>query len=180
MKQLNIAKRYARALAETAAKNARTEETSRQFSDFLQLWNESANMRELLLNPVFAQDRKAVMPEIFARLQLAPELERFLKQLIENKRIYLLPEIFDIYEKLADELSGRERVEATAATPLEPSQRDKLQKELEAALGKKVILNVKVDPSIIGGLVIVAGGRTLDSSVRTQLSLLRKSLIKEN
>ena len=57
MKQLNIAKRYARALAETAAKNARTEETSRQFSDFLQLWNESANMRELLLNPVFDQLR---------------------------------------------------------------------------------------------------------------------------
>src|SRR5574340_1364061 len=100
----------------------------------------------------------------------------FLRLLVENGRVTLLPHIQALYEKLRAEQSGEIDACVTSAFPLTGAQLDDLVHGLEARLKRKVKATVKVDPALIGGVTVVAGDEVLDASVRSRLQDMAHAL----
>ena len=80
------------------------------------------------------------------------------------------------YEALLDELRGRVRVQATSAVAVDRGRRDRLQELLKGALDREVVLSVREDPAIIGGLIVRIGDRVIDGSTSTRLESLGRRL----
>jgi F-type H+-transporting ATPase subunit delta len=98
--------------------------------------------------------------------------------LLHKDRLRYLPQIEETYRRLADELSGVLRARITSAVELDAEQLRAIGASLEKQTGKKVALNVNVDPRLIGGVQAEIGGRLFDGSVRTQLKRIEESLMK--
>jgi len=103
--------------------------------------------------------------------------KKFLHVLAENNRLGLLRDIHAAYRSLRDRQAGRVRVVVRSAAALDDRQTNELQQTLAAKLGKQPILNVRVEPELLGGLIVQIGDRVYDSSVRTRLDTLRNTLM---
>ena len=104
------------------------------------------------------------------------ETRNLVKLLVESRRAAVADEIAAEYERLLDELEGRVRATATTAVALPAKEGDRLAAQLSQQLGKDVRLDLKVDPAIIGGLVLQFGDRVVDASVASRLQQLRRQL----
>jgi F-type H+-transporting ATPase subunit delta len=102
----------------------------------------------------------------------------FLLVLNDHQRLDLLRGIYEAARELYDERGGRLRVLVTSAVPLPDDQRERLLQELRAKYRKEPVLTTRVDPALLGGLVIRVGDWTYDTSVRTRLETIRKQLIE--
>ncbi len=97
--------------------------------------------------------------------------------LIARGRLGLVADIVSEYERLVDAHYGIEHAEVTASIPLDEVTQEKLAQGLSQALDKKVSIKVKIDPGIIGGMVVKVGDRVVDGSVKSRLESLRRSLV---
>jgi F-type H+-transporting ATPase subunit delta len=102
----------------------------------------------------------------------------FLRLLVDKRRMNLLPQILSELRRMVEELEGIERVEVISAAPLPGTQRDFLKSVLERQTGKRIELEEKLDPAVLGGMVVKVGSTVYDGSVRTQLSQMRENLQK--
>ena len=174
----SVARRYARALFGIGVDAGKFEALGTELGDLAALWNESDELRQALENPVFRPEQKrAVLESILPRIAPTPEVQRFVLLLLDRRRIMLLPAIARAYRDLTDAELGQVRAEVTSAQELAPATLDRVRRSLEQRTGKKVIVNAKVDPELIGGLVARVGDLLLDGSVRTQLEDLRTRLL---
>jgi F-type H+-transporting ATPase subunit delta len=105
-------------------------------------------------------------------------MRSFLLLLFDKGRIGFIDSIDEFYQKLADELKGVARATVTSATELSSDAIEKIRKGLSRRTGKKVILEINQDPSLIGGIVTRFGDLVLDGSIKTQLLGMRESLKK--
>jgi F-type H+-transporting ATPase subunit delta len=103
-------------------------------------------------------------------------MESFLVLLFEKGRFGFLGHINDFYQKLADELKGIARATVTSAGELSADAVERLRAVLSKRTGKDIVLEVKQDPGLIGGLITQIGDLVLDGSIRTQLLNMRESL----
>jgi F-type H+-transporting ATPase subunit delta len=126
-----------------------------------------------------ALTRRARGPVLAAALKEAasPLLRKFVGVLNQNNRLDLLPAIAAAYREALDERAGRVRVRVRSAAPLGDAERDELRRALAAALGKEPHLSVRVEPELLGGLMIQVGDRVYDSTVRSRLESLRTQLL---
>jgi F-type H+-transporting ATPase subunit delta len=108
---------------------------------------------------------------------VSPTLKKFLGVLNRNNRLDLLREVAAAYRDLLDKRSGRVRVTVRSAVPLADAQRDDLRKSLAGSLKKDPVLVEKVDPDLLGGMVVQVGDKVYDSSVRSKLTALRSQLL---
>jgi F-type H+-transporting ATPase subunit delta len=108
---------------------------------------------------------------------LSPMARNLLALLVSKRRLRLLPRILVAYRKLRDAYLGIEEAEVVTAIPLEPEELEQLRAHLRAARGKEVRLRHRVDPTILGGLIIRVGDQLLDGSVRGGLEQLRRTLV---
>ena len=174
----SVARRYARALFGIGVDAGKFEALGDELSELASLWNQSAELRQALENPVFRpEEKRAVLREHPARVAPTPEVQRFVLLLLDRRRIVLLPAIARAYRELADAQLGRVRADVTSAEPLAPATLDRVRRSLEQRTGKKVIIELAVDPELIGGVVARVGDLVLDGSVRTQLADLRARLL---
>ncbi|MDO8490545.1 MAG: ATP synthase F1 subunit delta [Dehalococcoidia bacterium] len=129
----------------------------------------------LLENPKIHFTAKArVINEIMPGIGRLP---RNLVQLLTAKgRLGLVPDLAREYERLVNAHRGIERAEVIAAVPLTDKQKEKITQQLSSMTGKKVAVDVRIDPRIIGGLMARIGDTLVDGSVRSQLASLRKGL----
>lgn len=102
----------------------------------------------------------------------------FLKLLLENDRVAVLPEIAEHFEVLKSRIENVVEVVVTAATPLDEQQRESFAKALKARLGREVHLETEIDENLIGGAVIKAGDVVIDGSLRARLEGLATALTK--
>jgi F-type H+-transporting ATPase subunit delta len=131
---------------------------------------------QFLDNPAVTARTK--LPVLGAAFGNASELfKKFLHVLTQNNRLGLLRDIHAAYQAARDRQAGRVRVLVRTATPLDDTQTGDLRQTLAARLGKQPILNVRVEPELLGGLVVQVGDRVYDSSVRTRLDTLRNTLM---
>jgi F-type H+-transporting ATPase subunit delta len=125
---------------------------------------------------VSAEQKEQLLDRVFGKAA-SPQVLNFLKVVSRHGRLELLRPVARQVEKLHSERSGLTDVEVRVATELDDAVRDDIQLRLQKALGTQPVLNVKIDPSIIAGIVVRVGDRVFDGSLYTQLEYARKAMI---
>ena len=173
------ASRYAKALLDVLYP-AKAEVGREQLLKFSSLLSEQAEARVLLENPtVSVERRKELLARVGDAMALEPPIRNFLSLLVERNRLELMDEIVQTYESLLDEKLGVVRARITSAQDLDTKQRDEVVSRLQALTGKKVRMEVFVDPSLIGGLVAQVGSTIYDGSIRQRLQSFRDNLTQD-
>lgn len=180
MNEVRIAQRYARALLEIGAETGELARIVEHLGTFADCYQGSAQLRGVLGNPlVDEQQRLQLVDALCARLGVIDSVRGCLKVLVSRKRMSVLPEVRKIVEKLADERSGVVRATIASAEPLSESQQQRYQEELERLTGKRVMLEKRLDPSLIAGLVAQIGDHVVDSSLRGRVDALQRRLLDD-
>ena len=167
---------YARALLEAARERARLPEVREQLEDFVASTREVPELRELLRNPQV--DPRAKVSILEGLLRDTDELVRnFLLLLAERGRAAEIEEVEREFERLVAQEEGRIEVELTTAVELSDEDAREIVSQIERASGRRVEATRRVDPGLIGGIVLQAGSLRLDGSVRGRLNRLRRELV---
>jgi F-type H+-transporting ATPase subunit delta len=170
------ANRYAKALID-ALPSDQAEAGYDQLLRFTAILREHSDARRLFENPTVPADRrKAFLQQIAGTLGFTKEIRNFIEILIERNRLDILDEIIAAYQKFLDAKLGIVRAKVTAAQPLDDTQRTELSKKLETVTGKRVRMDVSVDPNLLGGVVARVGTTIYDGSLRQQLQTFRARL----
>jgi F-type H+-transporting ATPase subunit delta len=166
---------YARALFEAAKAQGKLAEVGEELGDFVHSVGEVPALRELLRNPQLdPRARRAALEDILGD---ADELVRnFLLLVAEKGRAGQIEEIYRELERLIAAEERRLQVELTTAYELSDAEARRIVKQIEDASGQKVEATRRVDPNLIGGLVLQAGSLRVDASVRGRLERLRQEL----
>ena len=172
-----VAERYATALFELASEQNSVEAISRDFAELKTLLAQSPELARLVKAPVFsAEEQKLGMDAVLRRMEAAGLTTRFVLTLATKRRLFALNEIIDAYERLIADEKGEIKADVTAARPLSDTETEDLKRVLREKLGREARLSTKVDPALLGGLVVKVGSRMIDSSLRTKLEGLRTAM----
>ena len=128
-------------------------------------------------SPRLDDGRRVALAISLAPTDLAPEQLNFLKLIVLARRTHLLPEVLEEFQALLDAAEGRVDIEVVSAQEMGKDDRDLVQREISDKLGRETRITVRVDPSIIGGLIIRQGDHVIDGSVRRRLQELREQLV---
>ena len=173
------ANRYAKALLDVLYPTT-AELGLEQLLKFSGLLSSQEQMRQLLENPTIAADRRKELFRVIAEsLSYDKHVHNFLNLLIERNRLDLLSDIVSAYQKLLDEKLGIVRAKVTSAGPLDAAQQKSIAAKLEQVTGKQVLVELSVDPSLIGGVVARVGSTIYDGSIRQQLQVFKQRLIQD-
>ena len=176
----SIGRRYAKALLSIGVATHSFDALGRELDRVADAIAASAELKNVLDNPVFPlSQRHRVLEDIARRLALSTSIKNLLLILLDRGRISALPDIARAHRELVDEQAGRARAVVTSAAPLDPAVEARLRGALEKQTGKTVLLDKKVDPSLIGGVVAQVGDLVFDGSVKHQLEKLRTELLSE-
>ena len=177
MKNLAIARRYAKALLLISKEDGQTETYREELAEISGLLDKERSLEQAITNPLYdAAGRKKVLETIVDKLGLSAVMRSFLILLYDKGRFVYLANVNDFYQKLADELKGIARASLVSATELSAEVVEKIRSTLSDKTGKDIILEVEQDPSLIGGIVTRIGDLVLDGSIKTQLLNMRESL----
>lgn len=170
------ARRYAKAVYELA-QQAGDVATWRGRLARLQTLLSDPEAREIIANPAVSPERRLQVIDVLdADGQLGTEGRNLGRLLIEGRVTAALPQIRAEFDRLDDQAVGRVRALATTAVPLGGDDRERLVADLSRRFQREVRLETRVDPSIIGGLVLQIGDQVIDASVQTRLQQLRRQL----
>lgn len=177
MKNLVIAKRYAKALFSLALEGGQVEQYCQELDGFARLLKEIPSMADAILNPLYPEAaRKSVFAAVADKSGLTPIMRSFVGLLLEKGRVQHLSEIAEYYHTLMDEHANIARAKLSAASVLDDAAIQEIAKTLETMTGKKVVVEFKQDPDLIGGVVAQIGDLVLDGSVRRQLLNFKETL----
>ena len=177
MKNLAIARRYAKALLLIGKEDGQAETYRQELDGVAALIEENENLDQALNNPLYdASDREKVLKAVLEKMNLSQVMNSFLYLLFGKGRFGYLSSINEFYQKLADELKGIARASLVSATDLSSATIEKINATLSQKTGREVILEVEKDPDLIGGIVTRIGDLVLDGSVKTQLLNMRETL----
>jgi F-type H+-transporting ATPase subunit delta len=175
-----VARRYAKALWALASEAARPDAVAQELAGFERMLADEQELRDVLLLPwTQAATKRAVVLTVTERLQLSPLTRNFLALVAQRRRLALLADIRAAYEALVDAAAGRVRAQVRSAVPLSEAQRGALRERLGRRLGKAVLLDTVVDPTLLGGFVAEVGSRILDMSVKAQLADIRERITRD-
>lgn len=173
----SIARRYARALSSIGLEDGRIEAYGEELQRVVQANAASDDLRDLWSNPAYSrEDRLAGVDAVATQLELSPTVGNVLRLLVERGRMSDLEVIARAYGEIVDEHVGRVRAVITSASELPESITKDLGDALRNATGRQIVLESRVDPSLLGGVVAQVGSTVLDGSVRAQLLRLREEL----
>ena len=176
MKQTILARRYAKALFSLGKEQGKTESYSEALGAIAELYKDES-VESALINPLYPLDaRQKVMAKIAELAKADTILTRFLNLLLEKKRADILPDIAHEMQVMVDQEQNISHGSVVSAIELDDALKKKIQQTLEKITGNKVILEVSVDPSIIGGIVAKVGDLVLDGSIKTQLNELKEAI----
>ena len=179
MRDATIARNYAEVLLALARKsNNDLDGWGRMIGDIAAMMRTDARFRRFLESPRVAADEKnAVLARALGAADAPRTFLRFLQTLVSNRRQMLIPDIAVEYGKLVDEAEGRLHAEVTVARAASPAEQSAIAAQLSRALGKTVVPHVRVNPAILGGVVVRVGDTVMDGSVRRRLATLRNRLV---
>jgi F-type H+-transporting ATPase subunit delta len=177
----SVAARYARALADIVtdprAAAGESEALREQLRSFLEVFNSSAELRNVLENPAVPAERKRPIVERLGRpLGLSRIALNFLFVLIDHRRVRILGPILESFEALLDERQGIARAEVTTAVEAGPDERRLIEAALSKLTRKQVRARYGLDPALIGGVRTQIGSTIYDGSVGEQLRQIRERL----
>ena len=163
---------YAGVLYEAAAAGDVVDDVATQMNAVVRLVRGHAPLRDALADDsVSGEQRSAVAREVFAGLN--PALVDTLAVMVDRDNFDLLPSVVEKYGVVSEERRGVVSVDVTTAVALTDALRSSITSKVSADLGKDVVLREKVDPAIIGGIVISTHGHRIDASISSQLESAR-------
>jgi F-type H+-transporting ATPase subunit delta len=169
--------RYASALFDLAKDQGQLKEVEADLAKFSAVLDSSPDLKRMVRSPVFsAGDQGKALAAIFAKGGLGGLTANFLKLLARNRRLFAVSDMIKIFNALAARQRGEVTAEVTSAHALTGEQLAALKESLKASAGKEVLLHAKVDPALLGGLVVKIGSRMIDSSLRTKLNSLKVAM----
>jgi F-type H+-transporting ATPase subunit delta len=172
-----LAERYALALYELADEAKTLDQVADDLRGLRALVAESADLRRLIRSPVLGRDQQGkAVAALAERAGLNPLTRNFLGLLARNRRLFALPEMIGGFLATLAARRGEVTAEVVAAQDLTPAQRDRIGEQLRKAVGQKVAIELRVDPSLLGGLVVKLGSRMVDASLKSKLHRLEMAM----
>jgi F-type H+-transporting ATPase subunit delta len=176
-----LARVYAEAYFATALKAGpeRADEVGAELDAFVRAATARPEVAQFLADPTVARRAKAEALSAALKGGASDLLRGLIGVLARNNRLGLIREIASAYRQLLDRRAGRVGVKVTAAVPLTDGERAKLVATLKGVLNREPVLSVRVDPDLLGGLVVQVGDAVMDTSVRSRLQSLRALLLDQ-
>jgi len=172
--EAGLAGRYALAVFVLAQEERAVDAVARDFATLRQLMAESPDLTRLIRAPVFSREEQAAgMNGVLHRMDASPLTRKFILLLASKRRLFALADIIRAYDSLVAKQRGEMSAQVISARPLSDDQSAELKAILKSKLSREVMLETKVDPSLLGGLIVKVGSRMIDSSLRTKLEGMR-------
>jgi ATP synthase F1 delta subunit len=168
-----IAQVYARALFEVAKEQGKLDRVREQLGQFAAALNDNGDLRVFFFSPYFSTEEKKDGLHR-ALVDADPAIVNFLETLLERHRMPVIFRIREQYERLWDEENRLLPVEVTSAVDLDDATVKSIGERIGEQTGQRVELTSRVDPSILGGIVLRVGNSILDASIKHRLDQLRK------
>jgi F-type H+-transporting ATPase subunit delta len=172
-----VSGRYATALFELAREEKSVDAVKADLDRFDAMLSGSADLLRLVRSPAFsAGTQLRALAAVLDKSGISGIAANFLKVLTVNRRLFAVNEVIRAFGALVAKFKGEATAEVTVAEALSDRNLDALKTALKSVTDKDVALNVKVDRSIIGGLVVKLGSRMVDSSLRTKLNSIKHAM----
>ncbi len=172
-----VSGRYATALFELARDEKSVDAVRADLDRFEAMLADSADLQRLVRSPVFSADAQSrALSAVLDQAGISGISANFLKVLTANRRLFAISDVIRAFRALVAKFKGEAAADVTVAEPLSEKNLDALKTALKSVTGKDVTLNVNVDSSIIGGLVVKLGSRMVDSSLRTKLNSIKHAM----
>ncbi len=173
-----MAGRYATALFELALDAKSVDAVKADLDAFDSMLSESPDLLRLVRSPVFgAEEQTKALAAILGKAGIGGLAANFIKLVASNRRLFAIRDMIRDFRVLVARWKGEVTAEVTVAEKLSDQHLDALKGALKSVTGGKTVdLNVKVDPAIIGGLVVKLGSRMVDSSLRTKLNAIKHAM----
>ena len=170
-----MAGRYAQALFDLAKESNAADKVAADLTTFKGLIDESDDLRRFLRSPAIStEEQVAALDAILKRAGVAGTAANFLKLVAAKRRLFAVENMIRDYKTLNDAEKGVAHAEVTVAEPLKDAHVLALKDALASVAGSNdVDVSIRIDPAIIGGMVVKLGSRMIDSSLRTKLNMIR-------
>lgn len=169
--------RYATALFELASEAGTIDQVEADFDAFGRMLDESPDLLRLVRSPVYSADEQVrALGAVLESAGASPLTTNFLKLVATNRRLFAVREMIAAFRRLVAAARGEVVAEVTSAYALTDDQVEALKAELRAAESRDVKLTQRVDPGILGGLIVKLGSRMIDNSLRTKLQALKVAM----
>ena len=172
----SAAKRYAQAIFSLGTERGTLDAWQSDLTLLANLVGDRA-VATYLTNPSVTADRKLATVESVIDANVQPEARNLVRLLIERDRAAMIPEIKELFDDQVRAERGIVVADVTTAEPLSDAERDLVRRKIEDLTGKTVELSLRIDPAIIGGIIIRIGDQVIDGSVRNKLEKLRSRLL---
>lgn len=172
-----VAGRYATALFELALEAKAIEQIETDLKSFQAMLDESEDLQRLVRSPVFsAEDQEATLAALLKKAEIGGLTANFLSLIAKNRRLFAVTDMIRAFRALLAQHRGEVAAEVASAVELSDAQLTALRTTLKASIGQDVQIATRVDPSLLGGLVVKVGSRMIDSSLRTKLNSLKVAM----
>jgi F-type H+-transporting ATPase subunit delta len=173
----SMAGRYAAALFELAKDQRQLAEVERDVVAFQGLLDDSADLRRLVRSPVISsEDQGKALAVVLEKAGISGLTANFIRLIARNRRLFAVGDMIKSFRGLTARERGEVNAEVASAHALTPEQLQMLSDTLRTQVGKNVQINTRVDPSLLGGLIVKIGSRMIDSSLRTKLDNLKVAM----
>jgi F-type H+-transporting ATPase subunit delta len=170
-----MAGRYAQALFALCQESGSTEQAAAGLAAFAELARSSADMQRFIKSPIFsAEEQIKALDALLTKAEIGGIAAKFIKLVVAKRRLFAIFDMIRDFNLLDDARKGVTRAHVTVAEPLKPEHVEALRNALTGISGgREVDIAVKVEPAIIGGLIVKLGSRMVDSSLKTKLNTIR-------
>ena len=166
--------RYATALFELAQETKAVDAVGADLAQFQRLLDESKDLTRLVRSPVFsAEDQIAALDAVASKADITSLALNFIKLVAKNRRLFAISDMIKAYHGLVAQARGEITAEVTSAEQLSDKQVAELKAAIKASAGRDVQLATRIDPTILGGLIVKVGSRMVDNSLKTKLQNLK-------
>lgn len=171
-----IAGRYSQALFSLGKEKNKVVSLRQELIQIWDLIEENDELKRILFHQrILPKDKKKILSEVF-KAQVSEQILNFLYLLIDKRREYFLESIVEAFDRLVDQEEDILKIEVVTAIELNEKLQNSLHEKLEQLLDNTLIINNRIDPDIIGGMVIKIGDYIIDGSIKNKLSSLEAKI----
>ena len=175
---IGLAGRYAVALYQLAIDTKQLDPILQDLNSFKKLIDDNLDLQKLVYSPVFGADEKSsTITQLLQKAKAKELVIQFIGTIAKNGRLFAIKEIISAFNKEVETRRGKVSAEVVSAIPLDDKRMTQIHKSIMSIVGAEdVSLEMRVDPSLIGGLVIRIGSRMFDTSLKTKLKRLEVAM----
>ncbi len=169
-----VSARYAQALYDLADDKGAIDAVAADLTSLQKMIADSEDFKRFIKSPIIGRNEQSkAVAAIAEKAQFSPLAHKFLGLLAANRRLFALPDIITGFRQILADRRGQATAQVTSAAPLTDAQTTSLIEALKKSVGRNVDIISKVDPSILGGLIVKVGSRMVDSSLKSKLNRLK-------